>query len=547
MTRILQRLHSPSYAEVTLVFALVSGLAGCGGATGPSGSSGTPKGSATNETSVVATKPTPPSGTDTPASPSKAASPFHIVADVDYSLELQRLGNTAVLVSNGQLLPIRDNTVTFDPKFALSLEVRGDGVHGVFQFLLGKFPDLLFASVVRPWGRTGYHELYKWNGTKWTSHYETDATTFVLDIQPWQNGTLLMVETHGFSGESRFTVLPKGSKVFVPEPNGRKWQGASSMCESGFIPDALGTLTSGHVFMTGVICSAGDGPHDGESGVKHWSPDNAKGTVDVLPDIGKQGFELTGLGLHDEKDAYVGGNMTPLRYGQPPSHTPYLAHFDGKTWTRDTLPFSDGLASMDVDSNGKVWVVSKKGAIFSRAAGGTWAEITLPVGGEGASISATTVWSRAPGDEWLLGTYSAKDASPRYVVLHSGPAGEMAKLPDFEAMDNAVSELAMPTPLTRRCATPFVLLFTLSKVAPPDFDYPATREALKGHTEFKDARFIEFKRLDKRFMGAFVPDAEMGKKLVELVQKKVPNSTPQLACHAPKPSRIIEIDLSRGN
>jgi hypothetical protein len=129
--------------------------------------------------------------------------------------------------------------------------------------------------------------------------------------------------------------------------------------------------------------------------------------------------------------------------------------------------------------------------------------------------------------------------------LHSGPATPNAELPDLETMENKVADLAMPTPLTPLCYRPFALLFTLSKVAPPDFDYPATREALKGHAEFADAQFIEFKRLDKRFMGAFVSDVDMGKKLVELIKKKVPNSTPQLVCHAPRPTRELNIDLSR--
>jgi hypothetical protein len=149
---------------------------------------------------------------------------------------------------------------------------------------------------------------------------------------------------------------------------------------------------------------------------------------------------------------------------------------------------------------------------------------------------------------WIVGAYKSKTGDERYTVLHTGtPTTEVAKLPDLETMGDTVQELAMPTPFTWRCATPFVLLYTLSKVAPPDFDYPATRAALKGHSEFQGAQFIEFKRLDKRFMGAFVPDAEMGKKLVELVKKKVPNTTPQLACHAPKPSRVLEMDLSAGN
>lgn len=520
--------------------------AGCGGSAQGTGSSGTPKAQPTSGPTVAVTNADKPASSSAPvdAPAPRSTSPFHIVADVDYTLELYRVGKTAVFVADGQLLPIQGNTVTFDPKFALSKEILGDGVTGAFQFLLGDYPNELFASVVRPLGRTGFTEIYKWSGTKWATNYSTDATTFVLDIQPWQNGTVLMVEAHSFSGAYRFSVLPKSSKVFIPEPQNRKWSGGAIIaCELGFVPDALRTLPSGHAFMTGTVCSENGGPHDGQTAVKRWSPTNPRGTVDVLPEMEKRAFTLVNLALHGENDAYVAANTSPLRYGPNRELAPYLAHFDGKAWTRDSLPFDGAIASLDIDSNGKLWIVSAHGAVFARPAGGAWAAITLPKGGKDeSSIEASAVWIRAPGDEWILGSYPS-----RSVVLHSGLAGEMAKLPDLETMSDAVNELAMPTPFTSRCSTPFVLLYTLSKVAPPDFDYPATREALKGHTEFEGAQFIEFKRLDKRYMGAFVPDADMGKKLVDFVTKKVPNSTPQLACHAPKPSRVIEIDLSKGN
>lgn len=485
-----------------------------------------------------------------PAPRSQPASPFHIVADTDYYLKLQRLGNTAMFTADQELLTIRGNTVTFEPAYALSKEVRGDGFTGFFQSVHGIFPDAMFAAVVRPTGRTGFTELYKWSGSKWVSHYSSDQSTSVLDIQPWQNGTALMVETQSFSGEYRFTVLPKGSKVFVPAPNSRRWQAASNFCVSGFIPEAFRTLTTGHAFMAGSICPPeGSGSNEWQPGIKRFSPEDKAGTADVLPEIGSKALYIGDIAPHSATNVYVGGNTAPSRYGVQSKVSPYLAHFDGKSWTRDTLPFSDGLSSLDIGADETLWAVSKKGAVFSRPKNGAWAEVPLPnAGGEDARpIEATAVWSRGPGDEWMVGQYKSKKGTMRYVVLHSGTPVEMAKLPSIEAMADTVADLAMPTPLTPMCRTPFVLLYTLSKVAPPDFDYPATRAALKGHPEFKGAEFIEFKRLDKRFMGAFVTDAEMGKKLVELVTKKVPNSTPQLACHAPKPSRVLEIDLSAGN
>jgi hypothetical protein len=531
--------------------AILASLAGCGGSTPAHGSSDATKGDVGQTQPVPSAKPAPSSPStastvvaaaekpSTPPSTSQAVSPFHIVADVDYSFDVQHLGKNTVLLAAGQLLPIRDNTVTFEPKYALTQEILGDGVRGAFQVLLGSFPDALYASVVRPSGRTGLTELYKWTGSKWTSSYSSDESTFVMDIQPWQNGTVLMVETNNFSGEFRFSALPKTTQVFLPEPHGGKWFGASSMCETGFIPDALHTLPSGHAFMTGITCSKNGAPTDSQTAVKRWSPDNKAGTVDVLPDIGNKVFTPIQLVLRNEKDATIGGNTAPLGYGKPSSKAPYLAHFDGKTWTTSTLPFSDEIVSLDVDSNGQLWIVSSTGVLFTRPAGGVWTEVSLPVAGEDRSpITATAVWTPGAGDEWIIGSYKS-----RSVLLHSGPPSEMAKLPDLETMEDVSTELAMPTPLTWRCSTPFVLLFTLSKVAPPDFDYPATREALKGHTEFDGAQFIEFKRLDKRYMGAFVPGVEMGKKLVDLVKKKVPNSTPQLVCHAPKPLRAIDIDL----
>ncbi len=491
-----------------------------------------PDGTSTSGTSSVATK--PPSA---PAVPS----PFHVVADVDYELELQRLGKNAVIMGGGQLLPIRDNTVTFEPKFALTQEMRGDGVMGQFVGLYGSFPDALFAAVVRPSGRTGLTELYKWSGSKWISHYSSNESTFVQDIQPWQNGTLLLVESNSFSGEVQFSAFPQGSKVFLPEPHDHKWRGSFGSCESGFIPSTLGTLISGHAFMSGVTCSPEDSSKEGQMGVKRWSPGNPKGTVEVLPEIGNQDFEVIAVVLRTEQDAYIAGNVKGARFGQSNTLAPYLAHFDGKAWMRDTLPTSDALASIDVDAQGKVWLVSVQGVAYSRPSGGAWSEITMPRAGKyEVPIAAKKVWVRAPGDEWIIGAYES-----RYVVMHSGPAGAKADLPDLETMEDTVADLAMPTPLTSRCYRPFALLFTLSKVAPPDFDYPATREALKGHTEFADAQFIEFKRLDKRFMGAFVSDVDMGKKLVELIKKKVPNSTPQLVCHSPRPTRELTMDLSR--
>jgi len=473
-----------------------------------------------------------------PPAKSEVVSPFHIVADVDYELELRRLGKNSVFMGGGQILPIRDNTITFDPKYALTPEIRGDGVTGAFQNLLGVFPESFYASVVRASGRTGLNELYKWTGSRWTSEYSTAESMSVLDVQPWINGTALVLEFNTMFGDFIFSVLPKGSKVFVPEPNDIKKPKNSGVCASGFIPESIATVSSGHAFVVGMTCTPDNAADDAKTGIKHYSSTNPKGVFEELPGIGKNGLTESAVILRNEKDAYLAADLVVQQFGRTTGSSPYLAHYDGSSWTTSTLPFSDSIQSFDYDAQGKLWVVSNKGAIYSRVEGGSWTPVALPAGPEGSTIEPKQIWARSAGDEWILGT-----AGKRSVVLHSGPPGPMAQLPDLETMEDKVTELAMPTPLTARCMTPFVLLYTLSKVAPPDFDYPATREALKGWKEFAGATFIEFKRLDKRFMGAMVENVEMGKKLVRVIKDKVPNSAPQLVCHAPKPSRVLEIDF----
>jgi hypothetical protein len=539
------RSFSRIFSSLTLFGALTSTFFGCGGSqVESSGSSGLPKGTATSDpvaspdkpaASAIATekKETPPPAVALPPSP------FHIVADVPYELAFHRLGKSAVLMADFELLQFQANTITFDPNFAITKELRGDGVLGAFESLLGVLPNALYAAVVRPTGRTGFTEIYKWTGTKWMSDYSSQASTSVLDIQPWINGTVLVAEMHSLFPKFQFSAWPKTTKVFVPEPREIKWNGVVDFCEVGFIPNALRTSTTGHAFMTGESCTKVNGKEQQGFAIKRFSAAEPKGKMDELPEVGSRGLSLVDLVLRNEKDAYFAGNLAP-RGGNSRGDEPYLAHFDGTSWSRDTLPFSDGIASIDIDPKGTVWLVSIPGAVYSRPVGGKWNEITLPSGGEsGPLIKGRRVWARGTGDEWIVGFLGT-----HHYVLHSGPAGEKAKLPDHQAMTEVVEELAMPTPLTWHCRTPFVLIYTLSKVAPPDFDYPATREALKGHREFADARFIEFKRLDKRYMGAFVDNEEMGKKLVDLVKKKIPNSTPQLACHSPKPSRELDFGLA---
>jgi len=120
-------------------------------------------------------------------------------------------------------------------------------------------------------------------------------------------------------------------------------------------------------------------------------------------------------------------------------------------------------------------------------------------------------------------------------------------MPTLAAFDRKDQELRLPGPPVDWCTSPFVLLYTLGHKAPADYDYPATRAALKGsQTLAEGVEYIEFGREGRRYFGARVPDFVVGKKLAALVKAKVPGSTPELVCHDPLVLRQLDIDLTTG-
>jgi hypothetical protein len=92
-------------------------------------------------------------------------------------------------------------------------------------------------------------------------------------------------------------------------------------------------------------------------------------------------------------------------------------------------------------------------------------------------------------------------------------------------------------PADESCEQVYVLLYTLSADAPADFDYPATRKALRGHDEFSTARFVETDDGERRYLGAFVTSLPLAKKLVSTVEHGVPKSKPIALCGTPPPIR----------
>ena len=214
----------------------------------------------------------------------------------------------------------------------------------------------------------------------------------------------------------------------------------------------------------------------------------------------------------------------------------------------------------ELGQKGNVYVLTAGAttSLFRVGPDGKALSLVLPDGFALGSSTPPAVMATGPDDIWLfaaangkLDVFRTKPNAPAIDVTLPNPQAEIfAKMERAEeaaaAKAQAKEKLVFAKAYSSKCATPFVLLYTLAKTAPADYDFPATRDALKGHTELAGASFIEFSRGGKRFFGAVVPSGALGQKLVDAVKGKVVGSTPQLVCDGPAPDRTLAIDLATG-
>jgi hypothetical protein len=215
----------------------------------------------------------------------------------------------------------------------------------------------------------------------------------------------------------------------------------------------------------------------------------------------------------------------------------YLSRFDGHAWHMEELPTQSSGTSLSAEPDGTLWV-STTSEVFRKKPDGAWEQVPLPTlrTPDGKPAKIEQVHAAGPGDVWL--------------ATEAGLFTTRAKKPEFtqdiqDTLDGRPS-FRIPHAATADCDHVFALLFTLARSAPPDYDFPLTREALKGHTELTDARFVETEENGRRYFGAFVPTLALGKKLVKIVGDKVQGSSPQLLCHEPRVRRAIKLDLRTG-
>ncbi|WP_437606941.1 hypothetical protein WMF20_39450 [Sorangium sp. So ce834] len=463
-----------------------------------------------------------------PAPPPKSA--FAPVAQVPAEIDVRlHPVEGALLVSTADLMTLEGEQmgsavgVLKDGKieFPKRLHVPGWGVAVVGVY--GRYPDQLDLIATGTTGRTGVADHYVLGAQGWVQRASEPGLWFTGVARMGSSLVGLMGPT--MLGVPRFIALrgPRVGLTITQAPRKepcRGWEAPLPYPQAEILSQAFGATRDGTALSYGIDC-------DGESALEVWKPGENGATILPVPALSEgqipddaRTLILPGPG---EGEAWiVDGGVLRYKGGQPKEIDPPAK--GARVLTASAAP------------DGTLWAIAD-GALFARK-GEAWAQAPLPDGVKAQDVAVGSdgaVWVAAGGAILKHGGESeAAGAAPGTLPLQKGPPPKPKPNRPF------------PEPGGPKCPQNLVVLYTFSKTAPDDYDFPLTRKALKGRTEFSPARFVVTRDMGQRFFAAFVPSWDLAKELQERIKADVKGSTPQIVCAEPEVVRELKLDLKTG-
>ncbi|WP_437568561.1 hypothetical protein [Sorangium sp. So ce542] len=412
---------------------------------------------------------------------------------------------------------LKDGTIEFPKR--LRLPGWGAAVIGVY----GRYPDQLDLIATGTTGRTGVAEHHVLGAQGWAQRMGDPGLWFTGVAR--MGSSLVGLVGPTMMGVPRFITLrgPKVGLTITPAPRKepcRGWEAPLAYPEAEILSQAFGATRDGTALSYGIDC-------DVESALEVWKPGERRATILPVPALsegqspdGARTLILPGPG---EGEAWiVDGGVLRYQGGEPKRIDPPAT--GARVLTASAAP------------DGTLWAIAD-GALFARK-GEAWAQAPLPDGVKAQDVAVGSdgaVWVAAGGAILKHGGGSeAAGAAPGTIQLQQGPPPRPKPNRPF------------PQPGGPKCPQNLVVLYTFSKTAPDDYDFPLTRKALKGRTEFSQARFVVTRDMGQRFLAAFVPSWDLAKKLEERIKTDVQGSTPQIVCADPEVVRELKLDLKTG-
>lgn len=587
-----------------LRLAAVVALTGCAASASPKAmpapSSAGREPQATDHPAGTVAAPTP----DEDAAPA-VISPFTVALETDTSaLALHAVGSVAIVVTgvyDTERAHLLDASgLREDPRLRAGIEGLPD--HPLAFSLgpmRGSWPDLQ-VSVNLPGERGGDWVEYGWAGDRWKK-----LPLAQQDMPNWSreySGAYYQGGLLAFGPDGLYEKMSWGDADITPSlgwVDGRKKKPLPVLAR----PDAahakvcksrmrrhfdFEATPDGGLVAVGITCG------DREMAIERWAPGWRTSTVTVMPGgknpYGQEGY-MDGLEpkvfVHGEDVLVVGSHEEPKEGLADPELRPYVARirrgavevitptdagapllgaqvsadgtvafferqrFHGRgpsdaRWSVGELPAP--IASLSRAPDGAWWVILEDGRIARRGPGDAAFEVRVfPSRKDGRHYRARTVQWLSSGETLIEASIAEEhgDAVRGSALLREKREGSPA--PRIEKIPEPRLRVGTTRPLGPGCKEPLAVLFAMSKVAPDEYDFPATRKALKGQLRFRGTELLVGRDAGRRYLVAKPPSIAIGRELVALIEKQVPGSRPQLVCGQPAEIvRSFRLDLGTG-
>jgi len=464
------------------------------------------------------------------------------VAELPYSMRLFALDGVVLgvgdelIVENDEYKGLPMGVLEGD-RFVDKPALRLQGMMSYVVGAIGSWPQGVDLLVTGTTGRTGIAEHYVmtadagWSqrsarqGRYYAGFAAVGGSTVALDApsMPFGQGAELDTVRGPTLRRSFATLAPACKQQLALQGMARATMPRSNLTVAAFGATAAGTLLA-----------VGDTACGEDAVAEIWDPGSVTSRtlpLDQLRKPGQDAFVARGAG-DDDAWLFYGGAY----------------HYDHKTldsW--GTLP-GNGVKGAAVAADGTAYVVTSATTAWNeqtrkwaevmparlfRSEAGAWVEVPL-------AAAPTSVVRDSGGTVWLVAGRTLfrtrKSASETSIAIKP-------QSPTPKAAHELLQNIRPPGPL---CPNNLVVLYGFTKVTPDDYDFPATRKAIKGHLELRGTRFVVARDGGEKFFSAIVPDVTMGKKLVSLIEKEVSGSKPQLVCAEPEILRELAIDLGTG-
>ncbi len=456
--------------------------------------------------------------------------PFRIVARSPDAFEIYPLKGAALVDAAGFLALLGDGPLRQSPAVMKGLEKGESGR------ILGSFPD--GAWLVAADG------TYKWTNDRWVENKLLREHETLLAVAAWDdNRAVAAIAMPG--NDMRFFLVGGKPGVVLPAPypadRTRPDGGTDEAQAEGEEKDlackvkmkpgelVLGGLPTGELYAAGYVCEP---TGHGGAIVERWEPKKVRGTVEALPKPeSDHDPELRGVLARSPGEVLVYGAE-----GLP--RTPYLARFDGKTWSLDQAPFAGGIDTLAAADDGTLWATAA-GAVWKKPSAAGWEQVPLPEG-----VTAQAVWPRTAADVWVTGKLAGAPGAGVLLrtrrtdskdALGGGPT---LALPPRNAMSGmiAANHRFFATPA---CDKVYAHLYTLGPSKDPatgkPTEVPKSFDALKPVFEGELKGLAPVVEDDGAYLyvGVPVPSLEVGHKLLAAYHEKNPKTASNLFCHEP--------------